>query len=70
MLLKKDACVFLAAGLFLPDPDASAGACVESLLWQPDLVLQIGTGVPLGELHKLEYSELDVWESVKSWAGK
>lgn len=70
MLLKKDACVLLAAGLFSPGPDASAGACVESLLWQPGLVLQIRAGVPLGELLKLEYSELDVWESVKSWAGK
>lgn len=70
MLLKKDACVLLAAGPFLPDPDASAGACVVSLPWQPDLVLQTWAAVPLGEMHKLEYFELDVWESVKSWADK
>lgn len=70
MLLKKDACVLLAAGLFLPDPDASAGACVASLPWQPGLVLQIRAGVSPGELHKLECSGLDVWGSVKSWADK
>lgn len=70
MLLKKDACVLLAAGLSFPDPDASAGACVLSLLWQPDLVLHIRAGLPLRELCKLEYSELDVWESVKSWVDK
>lgn len=66
MLLRKDACALLAAGLSVPAPGASAGAHGASLPWQPHLVLQIRAGLPLGMLN----AELQVWASVKPWADK
>lgn len=63
--------VLLAAGLFLPDPGASAGAHVASppWPWQPGLVPQFRAGLSPSELHRLECSGLEVWKSVRYRAG-
>lgn len=65
ILLEKDTCVLLAAGLFLPDPGVSAGAHVASLLWpwQPGSAAVQGWLIP--ESHRLECSGLEVEKSVK-----
>lgn len=67
VLLKKDACILLAAGLFLPDPGASTGACVASPLrpWQPGLMPWFRAGSSPSESHRPECSGLEVWKSVK-----
>lgn len=67
ILLKKDACVLLAAVLFLPYWGTSAGACIASPLrpWQPGLMPPFRAGSCLSELHRRECSGLEVWKSVK-----